>query len=66
MNDKIKDKNGFKLQSGTPVRLTQNISDYQNPQRVYHLEEINGKMYLTLPLDEFTLDGLNYQVESIR
>ncbi len=61
-----KDKNGYKLETGTPVRLTQTMADYQSPSRIYHIEEINGELFLTIPLSEFSNDGENFQVESVR
>jgi len=60
-----KDKNGLSIdQDGVPVRIVQNDSDYKNSNRKFYTKEIEGQLYLTIPLDEFKNEGTSfYNVE---
>lgn len=61
-----KDKNGFEIQEGASVRLTQTFADHQL-MRVYEVKEINGELFACIAISEFNNEGGDFHaVETLR
>ena len=62
-----KDKNGFEIQEGASVRLTQTQADHQNAARVYEVKEIDGELFACIAISELNNEGSDFHaVETIR
>jgi hypothetical protein len=61
-----KDKNGFEIQEGASVRLTQTFADHQL-MRVYEVKEIDGELFACIAISEFNNEGSDFHaVETVR
>jgi hypothetical protein len=62
-----KDKNGYEIQEGASVRLTQTQADYQMPSRVYEVKEISGELFACIAISELKNEGSDFHaVETLR